>query len=406
MRKHGSWGPLVLLLVAATSLARPARAQAQYDSAYKTERDSAIALFNQNKYMEALPLFEDLAAKDPNDSTTLLGLAACLVDHAATLSDAEAAGKERLRARELLTKAHNLGNNSTLLQNLLQVLRALPASGQITYSQNPAANDAMLAAEAAFAQRDYDEAIKDYSRALNLDPTNSRAALFVGDSYFAKKDFANAGVWYGRASEIDPNSETPYRYYADMLTKNGDMAGARTKAIEAVVAEPYNAITWRALAQWANANHLQLIRVHINVPDNVTQQDPTHITIHVQPGPSDSNAAWVAYSLAKATWRGEEFKKHFPNETQYRHSLPEEVDSLKVAANVWSDLKEKNKSDADPDLDLLLKLEQAGMTEPYVLLNAADEGIAQDYADYREKNRAKIEQYLGEFVVPPAPASH
>jgi hypothetical protein len=42
------------------------------------------------------------------------------------------------------------------------------------------------------------------------------------------------------------------------------------------------------------------------------------------------------------------------------------------------------------------------MIEPYVLLNAADEGIAQDYPGYREKNREKLEQYLSEFVVPAA----
>jgi hypothetical protein len=38
-----------------------------------------------------------------------------------------------------------------------------------------------------------------------------------------------------------------------------------------------------------------------------------------------------------------------------------------------------------------------------VLLSAADEGISQDYGAYREKNRAKLEQYLGQFVVPPVP---
>jgi len=43
------------------------------------------------------------------------------------------------------------------------------------------------------------------------------------------------------------------------------------------------------------------------------------------------------------------------------------------------------------------------MIEPYVLLNAADQGIAQDYAGYREKNREKLEQYLSEWVAPPAP---
>lgn len=40
------------------------------------------------------------------------------------------------------------------------------------------------------------------------------------------------------------------------------------------------------------------------------------------------------------------------------------------------------------------------MIEPYVLLNAADEDIAQDYPRYREKNREKLEKYLSEFVVP------
>jgi hypothetical protein len=44
----------------------------------------------------------------------------------------------------------------------------------------------------------------------------------------------------------------------------------------------------------------------------------------------------------------------------------------------------------------------AKMIEAYVLLNAADEGIAQDYPGYREKHREKLEQYLSEFVVPSA----
>jgi tetratricopeptide (TPR) repeat protein len=405
--RNSTIGALLIFLAGTALLGPPA--PAQDDPSYKAERDKAISLFSENHYIEALPLFEDLAAKNPNDDNVLLGLAGCLVAHAATLSDTQAAGKERLRARELLTKAHKLGNNSSLLQNLLQILNGLPEGGQIKYSENAAADEAMRAAEAAFAQQNYDEAIKNYSRALELDPKNSAAALFVGDSYFAKKDFANAGVWYGRASEIDPNSETPYRYYADMLTKSGDVAGARTKAIEAVVAEPYNPIPWRALQQWANVNHVQLIRVHINVPNNVSQKDANHITINVQAGnQSNSNAAWLAYSLAEASWRGDEFKKHFPNETQYRHSLAEEADALKMAAGVWSDMKKEKKGEsadlADSDLDLLLKLDQAGMIEAYVLLNAADEGIAKDYDDYRAKNRAKLEQYLSEFVVPPAPA--
>jgi tetratricopeptide (TPR) repeat protein len=399
----------VLLLVLLGNLsfpALPASAQNETDAAYKTERDKAISLYGENKQLEALPLFQDLAAKNPKDDKVLLGLAACLVSHSATVSDPDVADKERVQAKELLLKARDLGNNSTLLQNLLQVLQALPQGGQIRYSENPAADEAIRTAEAAFARRDYDEAIKNYSHALELDPKNSSAALFVGDSYFSKKDFANAGQWYGRASQIDPNSETPYRYYADMLTKNGDMEAARTKAIQAVVAEPYNPITWRGLAQWANANRIQLVRVHINVPDNVAQKDANNITITLPPGStSNSNVAWFAYSSARALWLGDKFKKQFPQETHYRHSLAEEADALTTTAKVWSELNEKNTSanSPGPDLDLLMKIYKSDMIEPYVLLSAADAGIATDYAEYRENNRAKLEQYLSQFVVPPAP---
>jgi hypothetical protein len=113
------------------------------------------------------------------------------------------------------------------------------------------------------------------------------------------------------------------------------------------------------------------------------------------------------YGLTKVKWRSDEFKKQFPAEKQYRHSLAEEADALAAAATVWtevneSDKKKKKASPApkDPNLILLLKLYQAKMIEPYVLLNAADEGIAQDYDGYRQKNRDKLEQYLSEFVVP------
>jgi hypothetical protein len=72
---------------------------------------------------------------------------------------------------------------------------------------------------------------------------------------------------------------------------------------------------------------------------------------------------------------------------------------------MWIDLtgKEGASKPADANLDLLVKIYQADMVEPYVLLNAADERISKDYAAYREKNRGKLEQYLSQFVVPPAP---
>lgn len=409
MRSH--WKNI--LMVALLSLCTAAAyAQTQSsDANYEAERKKAIDLFNANKNLEALPLFEDLVKQNPQDDVTLLGLAACLLNHSATVEDADAAAKERIRARELLLKAKDLGNNSNLLQNLLQMV---PEDGRIRFAATPE-DQAMQKGEAAFARNDFPEAIKNYSRALELNPRNYSAALFVGDSYFGAKDWAKAGEWYEKAIQIDPDAETAYRYYADMLTKNGEMDKARSFAIRAVVAEPYNAVTWRGLDQWARANHLSLVNVQINVPNNaVSQTADKKIQINMDPSKSqDVSAVWLAYSLQRALWQGDEFKKHFPQEKEYRHSLQEEAEALTTAAQVCLELTTSNSKEKkagssappkDPDLLLLLRIHQAKMIEPYVLLSAPDEGIAKDYDSYRTQNRSKLEAYLSDFIVPPSPS--
>jgi tetratricopeptide (TPR) repeat protein len=396
-------GCLLLVLVAACGfvLCSGAYGQSGGDDA---NRKKAFELFRQDKHLEALPLFEELALRNPDDRDVLLGLGVCLVAESATLDDQDTATKERLRARQVLLKAKKLGNTAPLLENMLQTI---PEDGIVKF-QNTPADQAMRAAEAAFAKHDFEEAIKNYSKVLEYDPKNYSAVLFIGDTYFTEKDWAKAGEWYQRAIDLDPNKETAHRYYADMLLKNGEVEKSRMRSIQAVVAEPYNPITWRGLQYWATASKLELKRVHVDTPNNVSQTGEKNITITMDPKePQETSTLWLSYGLAKAGWRGDEFKKHFPAEKQYRHSLAEEAGALTLAATVWTEANESDKKKKkatsppkDPNLILLLKLYQAKMIEPYVLLNAADDGIAQDYAGYREKNREKLEQYLSDFVVP------
>lgn len=393
----------ILLLSIARIGIDPANLSAQ-TGGENTTRQRAFELFKQDKHLEALPLFEELALKSPDDRDVLLGLGVCLVSEAATLDDQDAATKERLRARQVLLKAKKLGNTAPLLENLLQTV---PENGVVKYENTPA-DQALRAAEAAFSRRDFEEAIKNYSKILEYDPKNYSAALFIGDTYFAEKNWAKAGEWYQKAIDLDPNKETAHRYYADMLLKNGEVEGSRRRFIQSVVAEPYNPITWRGLQYWATTNKLQLKRVHVDTSNNVSQTGEKNITITMDPkAPQETSTLWLSYGLAKAKWHGDEFKKHFPEEKQYRHSLAEEAEALTLAATVWTEVNEsdskKKKATTppkDPNLIVLLKLYQAKMIEPYVLLNAADNGIAHDYANYREKNREKLEQYLSDFVVP------
>jgi tetratricopeptide (TPR) repeat protein len=379
-------------------------AQASVDDKDTTERAKAIALGKQYRWLEALPLFEDLVQKAPDDYVLLECLAQSLINRSVTLKDQDAAGKDLLRAKELLVRAQKLGDHSPLSENLLDLLSALPKNGEYKYADKVDVEAAIKAGEAAFARTDYDEAIKNYKHALELDPKSYAAALFVGDSYFATKRFSQAGEWYDLAAQIDPNRETAYRYHADMLTKQGDLEGARTLSIEAVIADPYNTIPWRGLTAWAKSSHAPLNQVHMDIGSKATPDGENKMSITVDPNqPADVGAVWLAYSGTRVLWYQGRFKKEFPQEPQYRHSLAEETDALTTAAKVAEELAGKSTNGLiakDVNLQLLMRLYHEQMLEPYILLSAPDQGIAQDYAEYRAKNRAKLEEYLGRFVAP------
>jgi tetratricopeptide (TPR) repeat protein len=379
---------------------------AEPDASDQQKRQQAVALFSQGKRLEALPLLEELAQKNPQDAELLVDLGASLIEHAATITDQETAAKERFRARDLVEKAWALGNTSPLAENLRQLLRELDANGAVRFSDNPAVDQVMKAGEAAFAQRDFDAARTAYAKALELEPTNYSAALFIANTYDRENDFARAGQWYERTMRLDPDIETAFRYYADMLARQGDMAKARSMLIHAAVAEPYNKIVWREIRAWALINHTAFNLVYLPIPVVAKEDD----SIQDSGQPPQLLSAWRAYHAVIADWRkkGGMFEKQFPQEAAYRHSLPEESEALTAAARVLQPLKQDEKSaelvTGNTAAGLLLQLYEADLIDPYVLFSLGDDGIARDYKAYRAVNRAKLEGYMDRFVMPPVPA--
>jgi hypothetical protein len=119
-------------------------------------------------------------------------------------------------------------------------------------------------------------------------------------------------------------------------------------------------------------------------------------------------AAWMSYSLERSLWPKEKFKKEFPQEKAYRHSLKEEVAALESVATVYHELGEADAkagkpAQHDPQLDLLAELKKNGMLEPFVLLLHPDQGIAGDYAAYQAAHRDKLVEFLDKYMVPEAP---
>jgi Tfp pilus assembly protein PilF len=405
---------LVVLLCSVASVSGlQAQTQTKGDATYHVKRQQAMQLFEQDKRLEALPLLEELAQQHPKDDEVLVALAASLVHHAATQTDQQAAATERFRAKNLLQQALDLGNNSPLAQNLHELFKGMPSNAAIQFSDKPAVEQAMVAGEAAFSRHDFAEALKNYAKAMELDPKNYAAVLFTGNTYHRQGDFAKAGEWYERAIQLDPNTETGYRYYAEMLVKEGEMAKARTMLIHAAVAEPYNRIVWRDLTAWAALNDTRINFEYAGLlsdPEPNSKKKEPLFEVNLFPKrPKGLSDAWREYQQVRGDWKERgKFKQRFPQESGYRHSLAEETEALtaevRALETLRGDIETAEQVQEDQSLVLLLKLHEAGVLEPYVLFRLGDEGITQDYAAYREKHRDKLEEYMDKFVMPPAQA--
>jgi tetratricopeptide (TPR) repeat protein len=378
-----------------------APAQAPAGDEIKELRKRALALYDENKKIEALPHFERLVQALPADAVVHERLASCLIAYSATLADEEASRQALVRARQLLVRSRELGNNSNLMHALLEML---PEDGRIQkFSSRSDVDAAIREGEAAFARNDMDAAAAAYRRALALDPQNFHATLFLGDVYFSRKDWENAARWFSLAAQIDPSQEAGHRYWGDALMGAGKLAEARARFIDAVIAEPYYRRAWNGILQWARMVKVQLSHPRIDSPGAARdEKGQTNITIDASTlEATDGSQHWVLYAGARAWWSSTGFKEKFPGEQEYRHTLAEEADSLRTVIDALRrDLKSGEIRKLNPQLADLLKLDDAGLLEAYVLFARADEGIARDYVNYRAENREKLRRYLDEWVVP------
>lgn len=378
----------------------PVAAQDNYDA----DRQRAFELVKENNLTAALPLLEKLAKAKPEDTGVLQNLALALAAQAIASKDQEMMKRNFRRARELAEQCRKLGDNSQLVQTILE---RIPTEEQMNVPAKPRtpADDALQAGEAAFSSGDFKKALAEYERAEKLDPKLYEAPLFAGDMHYKLNDIEKAGAAYARAIAIDPDRDTAYRFWGNVLLQSGKLEESRQKLIEAIICEPYSRAPWQYLSNWAQRSKAQLGHPKIEIPrSSVQRKDDQNINIFVNPtDKQDGTSAWTIYSLVKAGWMDDStFKKEFPNEKEYRHSLREEADSLRLAIEtVEEQIKQRKLKEKSLDVSIanLLKLHRAGLIEAYVLLAQADEGISKDYADYRRNNRDKLRKYLADFVI-------
>jgi tetratricopeptide (TPR) repeat protein len=378
-------------------VALTASAWAQQDEAAK-----ANALFQAGRRPEALPLYEDLAKSFPSELLYAERLADCLGAKAVQLTDPVEIKAVRIQERDAAKRAIALGETAEYVRQMANINPDEPL-----YANMESPGKALLAeAEKAYTAGDFNLAMAKYTAAADADPKLYEAALFAGDTAYVQKDLPTAAIWFARAMAIDPNRETAYRYWGDAISKySGDPYSAKDKFLDAIVAEPYSRYAWQGLTQWAQIEKAVILAPKIDRPAGpaVDTKKLHTINITIDPEATDDKkhpgaSAWVMYSMIRASYMGDDFKKKFPNEKEYRHTLQEESAALSgvVESIKNQDIKNDN---LDESLRNLIELNSAGMLDCWILINGADQGIAQDYNAYRNEHRQLLHDYLDKFVV-------
>lgn len=386
------WLTVLCFLV---SLSTAARAQSDPD------RTRAFQLFEEAKYTEALPVFEKLAVKYPDDGEVIKRYGLLVLGQTAYVKDAAARKEARRKGREILLQAQKLGADDALVRSMIE---GVPPDGgdDAKLSTKKEAEDAMREGEAAFAKKDFAKALELYQTALLFDPELYEAALFTGDVYYATSEGKKAGEWFERASKINPDRESAYRYWGDALMQQGMVNEAGEKFVEAYLAEPYSRLSRAAFLNWGQRANLNIDHPRVDIPTDVAPKQEGGATITVDPNSlksgdkSGASTAWMTYGFIRASWSTAEFTKQYPNEKKYRHTLKEEAAALRAAVKSYQAHKTKT---PDQSLEVLAKLDKEGFLESFILLALPDEGIAQDYLDYRHANLATLRRYVKQYVL-------
>ena len=388
----------VCLGVSLTALAQTP--QPKTDAELQTEYQQAQKLYDASNFVAALPLFEDLHAQQPKDLMYEERLAMSLLGASSGMTF-DASKAAHARAKSLLLEAQKNGDNSPLLITLLEKMGQGDDSPATPPGPATPAQADFAAAEKLFGSGDLKGAFPLYQKALAEDPTFYLAALYAGDSLFKSGDCPQAGTYYAKAIVIDPNRETAYRYYGDCLTKLHEMAKAKDMYIQAVLAQPYQKTPRQSLHTWAELNHARIIPPPVSLPNRAAPGKNGNISITIDANaPTSESSLALMYSMNSALWQGEKFKKAYPNEKQYRHSLAEEKDSIHGMLQVARETKIPD-SKLSASTKVLMDIEKDNMLECYILLDAPDQGIAQDYVAYRKDHRDLMAQYIAKYDIHP-----
>ncbi|MCE1230174.1 MAG: tetratricopeptide repeat protein [Firmicutes bacterium] len=178
------------------------------------------------------------------------------------------------------------------------------------------AQEAFDAGETAFHASQWEVARGHYQRALELHPTYSAAALYVGDTYYSEKRMAEAITWFKKTTTLNPHEPRGWRYMADALTESGQPQAAEAALMDAIKIFPGNRASWQPLMWKRRRAGRPMTRLAFWPKAHVTWDAKGNQIVSIEEHPEDSNAQSAWLLLASSTLDAIDVKEMAPGSKQ------------------------------------------------------------------------------------------
>jgi tetratricopeptide (TPR) repeat protein len=352
----------------------------------------AQKLVAENKYIEALPILEKIAPALSDDAEFMAHYGIAVVTNSVTLKTPEARKKERVRGLEILNRAKKLGTDNVRALNLIDQFPADGGDEDNFDDENPAASEALREGEAFFGRGEYDKAFTAYERAYKINPKSYEAVLFMGDSRYSQRKYDEAVIWFAKAAELAPDREMAHRFWGDAFLAQKKYKEALDKFADALLAAPFSRMSWDSLSRWSDQSGNEIKLLNISPPGNDLSGELKINEASLKA--DDGTIHWKLYSDT----RQKQILKNAGTNT--RHNLADEAAAWrKVAEAVRADIKAGKIKYPDQSLVNLIKTDDAGFLESYILMFRGHEDFDDDYLNYRAKNRARMKRFILESML-------
>lgn len=193
------------------------------------------ALSEQLRLQDGRQLFEQAAAKDPTFALAhyeLAQSAPTTKEFFQHTKEAVALSNKASEGERLMILALQAGANA-------EPAKALSYSEQLAakYPQDERAH--LLLGNAYFARQQYDKAIAELKRAIEINPNYSPAYNSLGYAYRPQGNYAEAEKAFKKYIELVPKDPNPYDSYAELLMKTGRFDESIAQYRKALAIDPH-----------------------------------------------------------------------------------------------------------------------------------------------------------------------